>query len=304
MPNSALAAESTAVGFVRAEHIASQIQDRTIGVADVAIWPLWRAVYVERGSVRIVSLDATANLDGPCVAWIPWSNDNRLRIYAGTVGAHVAIGGTLLKNVIGYKAESADLRLMIERQTCVSFAENTTMSHIVAQCFDGMVREVQQGAASSLTVIEALLRIMLIELWRARGAPGSYDAANNPSQRFMNSFNNLVETRFREHWTVADYAGAIGISADRLNDICRRNRGTTPKQLIKARLATEARLLLENSTHSVEQIAGLLGFPSAAQFNRFFRNSHDVPPGRYRQRTGSRSSETRRNRGGKLYEWP
>jgi AraC family transcriptional activator of pobA len=304
MPYVVPPSESAMPGLVFAERITSQLQDRTIGLAHAAIRPAWRAVHIDNGAMSVETPEASAELEGPCVAWLPWEDRNRLRIFAGTVGTHMVVGRTLLDNAIGYKAESADLRSLVERQTFMACEEGSHAARTVIQCFDGMVREVRQGAASSLTVMEAQLRIMLIELWRSQGAPGSYDAAGNPSQRLMNRFSHLVEIRFREHWTVAQYAGAIGISADRLNDICRRNRGVTPKQLITARLATEARLLLENSTHSVEQIAGLLGFPSAAQFNRFFRNCNGLPPGGYRQRVRALSTATGHDRRNRMYEWP
>lgn len=301
---SAQFAESLAPGLVHAERVTSQLRDRTIGLADTAFWPAWRAVYIQNGSIKVRTPEASTELEGPCIAWLPWSNQCRLRICAGTVGAHMVVGSTLLDNAIGYKAESTDLRSLIERHAFVRCGEGSTIALTIPQCFEGIVREVQQGAVSSITVIEALVRIMLIELWRSEGAPGSHEITGNPSQKFMSHFSNLVEIRFREHWSVAEYAQAIGISADRLTDICRRNRGATPKQLIVARLATEARLLLENSTYSVEQIAGLLGFPSAAQFNRFFRNCNGIPPGGYRKRIRGLSSGKPLNRRSNMYEWP
>jgi len=42
-------------------------------------------------------------------------------------------------------------------------------------------------------------------------------------------------------------------------------------QLIRDRLALEARIYLESSSLTPDQIAAALGFASAAQFNRFFR---------------------------------
>jgi AraC family transcriptional activator of pobA len=112
----------------------------------------------------------------------------------------------------------------------------------------------------------------------------------------------LVERHFRDRWTVARYAAALGVSRDRLGDICRRIRGRSPSDLIAARVAGEARLLLANSTNSVEQIAALLGFHGAANFNRFFRRATGEPPGRYRARQARGAPDGPAPR--RPYEWP
>lgn len=288
---------------VRAEPIDSALHPRIIGRADAVFGTSWRTVYVARGMVEVLSDDTPVAIGGPAVAWLPWSEGLRLRIAAGTAGVHVLAGATAVTNAIGYKAESADLRLVAEHRTQLSLAGDERLAETVAQCFDGILREVHGNAASSMTVVEALLRILLITLWRGQGAPAAALHGAPVAQRLMTRFGTLVEAHFRERWTVAAFAERLGISADRLNDICRRARGVTPKQLLDARLATEARLLLENSTHSIDQIAGLLGFPSAGHFSRFFRNAVGVPPGRYRQsmlRRPPREAPVARA----LHEWP
>jgi AraC family transcriptional regulator, transcriptional activator of pobA len=291
------------LGAARAERIASALQMRTIGHADVPAWPFWRLVHIARGSIQILSSDNFAEHGGPCFAWIPWTRESRLRLAAGTAGAHISISSTPVGNAIGHGPESADLRAVAERQSVMSLQDPATERRL-ASCFDGIFHELEGVAVPSAAVIEALIKILLIETWRSQGAPGSYDAATSPALRLMNRFNVLVESGFRERWTVGQYARRIGISTDRLTDICRRFRGRSPKQLIDARVASEARLLLENSTHSMEQVADLLGFPSAAQFNRFFRNFNGVPPGTYRRLALTRTEGKEPGRQADLYEWP
>ena len=38
----------------------------------------------------------------------------------------------------------------------------------------------------------------------------------------IRKFNQLIETCFRQYWTLAQYAGALSLTDIRLNDICRR----------------------------------------------------------------------------------
>ena len=113
----------------------------------------------------------------------------------------------------------------------------------------------------------------------------------------------MIERNFRDRWTVQDYAAALGTSRDRLGDVCQRVRGIGAKDLIDRRVILEARLQLEQSSNSVEQIAGLLGFQSAAQFTTFFRRRMGRPPAAYRAHVQSgRSAGTEHD--GNLFEWP
>lgn len=82
--------------------------------------------------------------------------------------------------------------------------------------------------------------------------------------------------------TVARYAQQLGISRDRLNDLCRRAHGRPSDRLIRDRLALEARIYLQSSSLTIDQIAAALGFSSAAQFCRVFSRAEGRPPGRYR----------------------
>jgi AraC family transcriptional activator of pobA len=237
------------------------------------------------------------------LAWLPWTDEIRLRVAAGSVGVHVLAGRTAVNNAIGHKAESADLRVASDRAIRVSLTGRNRAAETVGQCFDGILREVHENEASSMTVIEAHLRILLISLWRMQGAPVGGTATTPGSRHLMTRFGTLLEAHFRERWTVAEFARRLGISADRLTDACRRTRGEPPKRLIDARTATEARLLLEGSTTSIDQIADALGFPSAAHFNRFFRRAVGTTPGRYRQAVQARQADAGAQ-GPALHEWP
>lgn len=295
---------AAATNLVRAERIASSLQGRTIGRADILAGPTWRAVYLERGGAEVVSQGRGLDVAAPCIAWLPWTPDCRLRIAPGSAGIHVLAGNASVTNAVGYKAESADLWLVARQQVYVPLAPDGAAARTVSQCVEGILTEFEEGSASSSTAIEAYLRILLIHLWREQGAPGALGSAASPSQRYLMRFNSLVEARFKERWSVAAYADAIGVSADRLNDICRRFRDKTPKQILDDRIETEARLLLENSTHSIEQIAGLLGFPSAANFSRFFRKLSGLPPGRYRREFRNAAQRSLQTNQAALYDWP
>lgn len=185
-----------------------------------------------------------------------------------------------------------------------SLGENQAMTNAITQSIATIVEEANRDDPAGRSIIEAALRIILINLWRAQDAHQDGERTGSTTRRFIGQFNNLVEVHFRERWNVSQYADVLGITTDRLNDICKRARGRTPREIIASRVGVEARLLLQNSLYSLDQIASQLGFQSAAQFNRFFKTVHDVPPGQYRREQLRRPSQTDRAIHGALFEWP
>ena len=87
------------------------------------------------------------------------------------------------------------------------------------------------------------------------------------AQRFLHA----VDLHFRDHWTIARYAGEVGVSPDRLNATVRRTTGRSPLSLIHGRLMHEAEALLDDSSLQISEIAEQLGFSDPAYFSRFYK---------------------------------
>jgi AraC family transcriptional activator of pobA len=274
------AAELAIPAQIRAEEIHSALQSRTIGQIGAFGGRAWRALLVESGAAEVFFDVGKLALSGPCLAWVPWRRDTRIRIAAGSVGKHVLLGEGPIANSIGHNAESSELRVMADRPTHLDLEHNADLHRDVVNCFDAILRETATPAAAYETLIEAQTRILLILLWRHTERPDV--AALAQAQRILQHFRNLLEIHFRERWHVQQYADAIGISTDRLHDICQRNLFKPPRQLIHERLMHEACLMLERSNYTVEQISGRLGFADVGHFSRFFRKMSGTPPGRYR----------------------
>ncbi len=293
---------------IRAETFQSALHPRVLGRLGAFAGPAWRLVQIEQGDAEVIDGAETHRLIGPSVLLQPWQRDTRLRIGAGAAGVHILISANTLAGAIGHKPESPELRFMSEQRAQIALAGHPELERAMGQAIQIMLEETSRMSAAAHTVIEAALRIVMIHLWRAQDIQPATEAAvgtaASTTRRLQSQFNNLVEVHYRKRWTVEKYASALGITADRLNDICRRARGRTPRQVIASRVGLEARLLLENSLHSLDQIASDLGFTSTAQFNRFFKSIHGIPPGQFRRRRDNHAESPIEVTPPDLFQWP
>ena len=131
----------------------------------------------------------------------------------------------------------------------------------------------------------ALTQLILIDVLRLAEQPrldGGRRRAPRGDLQLYHRFNALIESHYREHWALERYAAELGVSAARLNDICRRLADLPSKQLAYDRLLQEAKRLLIFSNASVHAIAYELGFKDPAYFSRFFQRQTGLTPSGYR----------------------
>lgn len=266
-----------------AEVIQSGLQDKVLGGLVDLHARSWWVILLESGQVTISRDGKTMHASGPALLWLPWDRSQRIRARAGTVGGHLVMGETSLANAIGVKPEATDLRVLSERVIHLPLEGRDALHRDISNCFDLILRETDRSAPGSATVIEAQVRVILVMLWRHAARPDDLRQAGGSSSLILQQFRQSLETHFRDRWTVARYAEALNMSADRLHDICRRTLGKSPLRLIHERLGFEAQVLLERSSMTLDQIAEFLGFRSAAQFSNFFKTLHGVRPGAWRR---------------------
>mgnify|MGYP000058923291 CR=1 FL=1 len=265
---------------VRAGAVEGPLRPRIVGLAESLRGPSWCAVLIEDGAVDIA--EGAQRIEAPALAWRPWREGLRLRFDAGAVGAYVLLNASVLGNTIGHLPEARDLRDVADHDISVPLRNASERRDALRTAFAGIRRELDEDAPAAHVVVEAYLRVILIEVFRSAQSFSGGPRGASPSHRAFTRFSTLVERHFRERWTVNDYAERLGLTRDRLGDICRRVRDLGPKDIIDRRVMIEARLLLETSGRSINEISSALGFGSSAQFNRFFVRHAQQPPGAYR----------------------
>jgi AraC-like DNA-binding protein len=267
---------------LQAEVLKSGLRDKILGYAGATNERHWRSVFLSTGAGQIETGDEIVAFRAPCLTWIPWRTGRSLRIRPGSAGFYFSVGDEALVDIIGNNPESDDLRLLVDRRIVANMEDEPYTIADAEHAFDMIVRELNRPRNGSWNMVLAQVRSILVFLWRLSGVEEVAVQTQGDASRLLQRFRQLVEMRFRERSSIRQYADALGISHDRLHDICRRELGKTPIQLVHERVLHEARLRLERSAMTVEQVANIVGFRDVSHFSRFFKAKTGLPPARYR----------------------
>lgn len=120
------------------------------------------------------------------------------------------------------------------------------------------------------------------KLQPADESPQSHNAANRVSLLFI----ELLERQFPidspeqrlNLKTANDYAQRLSVHVNHLNKVLKETIGKTTTQLIRSRIAQEAKLLLRQTDWTISEIAFCLGFEEVAHFSNFFKKQTTFTP--------------------------
>lgn len=289
---------------VHAEAFRSGLYDRILG--GLVDFPGRTALCIKLTSGRITQLhpDGEDTITAPAILWSRKDTGTRLRAKAGSHGIIMTIGEAALANAIGHKPEAAALRLMAAREFKLELNDKPEIAESLAACLAAIFRELDQAETGMDTIIEAQIRIIMVSLWRAGVSEITKDIDSREANLTLETFRHLVESHLRDRWPVKRFAVELGISPDRLHDICKRTLGIAPQRLILDRLTVEAQALLQRSHQSLDQIADHLGFRSTPQFSAFFKTQTGFAPGAFRKAIRRRDNAAELVQSRTYADWP
>ena len=94
---------------------------------------------------------------------------------------------------------------------------------------------------------------------------------------------NLLQTRFRENWSLGRLAGEAGISRSRLAELFREQVGNPVHKSLNKIRVEHAQTLLEHSDLTINAISEDCGFATSQHFARIFRSFTGTSAAEYRQ---------------------
>jgi AraC-like DNA-binding protein len=268
---------------VKAERVDSNLQRRVWSFNRQADTAERQIFLLTDGAAEVEAGKERHALQAPALMWAGDLQPGRLIVEAGSTGYRGHVGTAILVDAIGEQAESVDLRYLVDRNFVLSLAGQADRASVLGRCMEGILSELGQPQHGSPLLLAALLRILLVTMMRLSGAQDVSLGGTGNKAGLLQRFRQLVEMNFRSHWTIAQYAAALGISPDRLHAICTTGIGKSPKALVSERLVHEAALRLDRSAMTIQQLGHSLGFNDPAHFSSFFRRMTGTPPAAYRR---------------------
>lgn len=128
-------------------------------------------------------------------------------------------------------------------------------------------------SAFKYDIIAAHLKLFLIECNRVAVPPQNN---NNPQslqsgRPIIKNFRELLNQHYVQWHKVSEFAEAMNISPDYLNNVVKSNIGKTAKELINQRIVLEAKRLGLHTSLSTKEIAYQLGYDDPSHFSKFFK---------------------------------
>jgi len=93
-----------------------------------------------------------------------------------------------------------------------------------------------------------------------------------------------MEKNIPAEMRIGELADYLGVHRSYLSDCFKKVYGMSPRQYLNNLRVRQAKLLLQDTPYTIEEIAQRMKFSSSAHFCRFFRQTVGLTPGRYRNR--------------------
>ena len=151
---------------------------------------------------------------------------------------------------------------------------------LLLQVFEEEFRERDNLQGEMLRVLLKRLIVKLTRLYKAQHVNEDLAA---PDLDLIRRFGLLVELHFRENHQVQDYAAMLHKSPKTLANVFRGHSDRTPQQIIRDRIALEAKRMLIYTDQNISEVGYAVGFNEPAHFSRFFSKAIGESPGAFRK---------------------
>lgn len=150
------------------------------------------------------------------------------------------------------------------------------------QVFKRIITELQRCQDNYEEMLMLLLRHLLIIF--NRKITTEHVIRNEFLDSQMDTAITYFNTNYNRSINVEEYASSIGMSISWFIRSFRKYTGNTPVQFLTALRMTNAQVLLETTSYSINEIAGIVGYNNPLYFSRLFHKQKGCSPSEYRAR--------------------
>ncbi|MBI5009131.1 MAG: helix-turn-helix domain-containing protein [Bacteroidia bacterium] len=135
-----------------------------------------------------------------------------------------------------------------------------------------------------LEIVGAYLKLFLIECnSHCSLNPGTNLQNIEVSKNIVRNFKDLVEKNHVRWHQVQNYAEALNVTPNYLNEVIKASSGLPAKEFIQSRLVLEAKRLALFTDKSSKEIGFDIGFDDPAHFSKFFKNHSGISVNGFRE---------------------
>lgn len=267
--------------FIHIEDIASRSSDLGWMIGAHRHGRLFQLLYLQEGDAEVHLDDQITLLQGPWVITIPPGVVHSFRFAPKTKGAVVTLAEPLLQTANDPRSQRY-FDALFSRPQCIDFAGRDSLMPQLQQTLMEIQQEFSHNYIGRSLMCEWMIRILLLTLHRQLDLNGQSNTLANTPNRTIRQLKQLIEQHYRDHWTVTQYAAALGTSISRLNRLTRELLNQSAKQMIHERLLLETKRRLIYTRSHLDDIAYGLGFKDPGYFSRYFKRAVGIPPSRFR----------------------
>lgn len=238
---------------------------------------LVQLLYLHKGQAEIEIEGKKTVVTEASVQIVPALCVHGFRFSPGTQGYVLSLALPLLAR---FDVEFDRQLSVLNRPRCVSVKRSRR--HI-ATLFSTLLDEYQQDNDARELMLHAMLSALLVWLNRQSQPQGAGEDRSERRRAVMRNFSRHIESHYREHLPLSDYAQAVGLSATHLNYLCHEFYGCSALNVLHQRIMLEAKRSLQYTTMTITQLSDYLGFTDATYFSRFFRRYEKMSPKLFRK---------------------
>lgn len=210
------------------------------------------------------------DVGAPALVCVPSSCVHAFRFDAGTQGWVLSVASDLFREP---RLSSFDARLFHAAATgyAIALSDRTEDAERLHWLLADIAKRMAAQHGDIPEIVLSLFAVCLGVVEACQATPTAGAVPVDRRLQLVRDFEAMVDTRFRDHLAVADYAAALSVTPVTLTRACRAISGRSPGDIILDRVLLEAMRYLRHTAASAKQISDRLGFADPAYFARFFK---------------------------------
>lgn len=173
------------------------------------------------------------------------------------------------------------------------FHLSETQYRKASEIMQKMLKEISSGYEYKYDLLRTYL-FELIHFGQKLQPMTPSKASLNAAGRILSLFLELLERQFPiesasqqvQLRSAHEFAATLNIHVNHLNKVVKEATGKTTTDVIRGRLAEEAKILLRQTNWNISEIAFCLGFEEVAHFSNFFKTYTSLSPKGFRDVPG------------------